>query len=168
MTILPITLNKYILHDNHAELILVHERIGEIVTLIDLEDVEKCRNISWVYNAQTGYVQALHNQKRLILQRFLMSTPEDKMTDHKNGDKLDNRKDNLRFVTPLQSQMNTKKIGVNYRKDLEKYRAYIKANGKHIALGVFDTYEEACKAREEAEIKYFGEFRRTSKFDFLK
>lgn len=29
---------------------------------------------------------------------------------------------------------------------------------KEIQLGRFDTYEEAVKAREQAEIKYFGEF----------
>jgi hypothetical protein len=143
MVILPITLNKYILYENHAEIILEHERLGEIKTLIDLEDVNKCRDYSWVYNAQTGYVQGRSNGKRNSLQRFIMDTPKDKITDHINGDKLDNRKANLRFVTPLQSQMNTKKIGVNFRQDLNKYRAYIIVNKKQIALGVFDTYEEA-------------------------
>lgn len=44
--------------------------------------------------------------------------------------------------------------GVSFAKD-GQYRAYIYVNRKQIHLGVFDTLEEAAKARRVAEIKYF-------------
>jgi hypothetical protein len=165
---LPITLNNYIVYDDYAILLLEHKRLGTIESYIDIEDIDKCRNIYWTYNSQTGYVEGGKRDKKYSLQRFVMNTPKDMITDHIDGNKLNNRKSNLRFVTPLQSQYNTNKIGVNYRKDINKYRAYIVVNGTQKSLGVFNTYEEACLARKEAEEKYFGEFRRTSKFDFLK
>lgn len=167
--VLPITLNEYVLHDDYAEMVVVHsaKNTGEqtiVRVKVDLDDVDRLRSIPWFYNMQSGYIQT----KKLGLQRFIMSTPKNKITDHINGDKFDNRKSNLRIVTPLQSQMNTNRIGVGYRKDTKKYRAYAAQNSKHISLGVYDTYEEACKAREQYEIENYGEFRRKDKFDFLR
>lgn len=46
--------------------------------------------------------------------------------------------------------------GVSYRKDRNKYRAYIKFQGKDIFLGNYDDIEDAIKARKCAEEKYFG------------
>lgn len=45
--------------------------------------------------------------------------------------------------------------GVSYRKDRNKYRAYIKFQKKNISLGNYDTLEEAAKARRKAEEEYF-------------
>jgi hypothetical protein len=50
-------------------------------------------------------------------------------------------------------------IGVCWNKREEKWVAQIMLNNKNIHLGRFDDLEEACEARKEAEIKYFGEFR---------
>lgn len=49
-----------------------------------------------------------------------------------------------------------------------KYRAYITVHKKTIGLGQYDTFEDAVKARLEAEIEYFGEYRGcNSKFSYL-
>lgn len=159
MSILEITRNKYILHDDYAEMIIISNE-EEFRSKVDLDDIKRLRDIPWWYNRQTGYVQT----KRLSLQRYVMNTPKKQITDHINGDKLDNRKCNLRFVTPLQSQMNTKRVGVGYRKTTGKYRAYVNRDRKYISLGEYKTYEEACEAREKYEIEHFGEFRRIDKF----
>jgi hypothetical protein len=45
--------------------------------------------------------------------------------------------------------------GVSYVKRLNKYRAYINLGGKQKYLGVYETIEEASKAREQAEEKYY-------------
>lgn len=45
--------------------------------------------------------------------------------------------------------------GVSYVKRLKKYRAYINLGGKQEYLGVYESLEEAEKARKEAEEKYF-------------
>ena len=49
--------------------------------------------------------------------------------------------------------------GVGFHKQRNKWRARIMVDNKDISLGLYDTIEEAIKARKEAEIKYFGEFR---------
>lgn len=43
-----------------------------------------------------------------------------------------------------------------------RWRAQIKARGKRIHIGVFNTAEEAGAAYRAASIKYFGEFARAS------
>lgn len=45
--------------------------------------------------------------------------------------------------------------GISYRKDTKKYIAYINKAGKRYRLGNFSTLEEAIKAREKAEKKYY-------------
>jgi hypothetical protein len=90
--------------------------------------------------------------------------------DHINGDKLDNRLENLRVATNSQNQCNnrvrkdssSKFKGVYYSKSKHKYRAHIYANGKSIHLGFYTDPLEAAKAYDQAAIHYFGEFARTN------
>lgn len=48
------------------------------------------------------------------------------------------------------------RTGVRFHKDRNKWVAYITHEGKSRGLGYFETFEDAVKAREEAELKYFG------------
>ena|SRR5690625_179208 len=45
--------------------------------------------------------------------------------------------------------------GVTYDKQRKKWRAYIGFKGKQISLGYFDNVEDAVKARQDAEEKYY-------------
>ena len=45
----------------------------------------------------------------------------------------------------------------------DKWRVKITVNKKEKHLGVFDTFDEAVKARELAEIKYYKEFTNSKK-----
>lgn len=81
--------------------------------------------------------------------------------DHINGDKQDNRIENLRLSTPLENMRNRGKnenntTGYNgvYLSSSGRYRARIKINGKLIGLGTFDTVELAAAARKSANEKY--------------
>lgn len=86
--------------------------------------------------------------------------------DHINRDPLDNRRCNLRICTHRQNILNSSKsknntsgfVGVYWTKDREKWKAYIKINGKQIGLGRFSDVKEAAMAYNNAAIKYFGEF----------
>ena len=72
-----------------------------------------------------------------------------------------------RVCTQHQNCMNQNKrsnntsgyTGVLWDKAKNKWMARIKVNYKQIFLGYYDTLEEAIKVREQAEIRYFGEYR---------
>lgn len=78
--------------------------------------------------------------------------------DHVNGDKLDNRRENLRFVTHSANLFNSgrhradRTRGTNYVKRLGKWRAYIKINHIQRYLGLFSTeaatHERYLKEKE--------------------
>ena len=81
---------------------------------------------------------------------------------------LDNRINNIRLATNNQNGKNLKiksnnksgYSGVFFDKDNNKWRANIKVNYKQIYLGRFNLIEDAILARKNAEIKYYGEWRR--------
>ena len=158
--------NEIVLHDDYAEIILYDMNSNEKArALIDLDDVHKVKEYKWCLDGY-GYVRG-GKEKKIQLHRFVMNCPDDMVVDHINLNPLDNRKMNLRICTKQQNEMNrplrnnnTSGItGVSLHKQTNKWRAYIEYNQKYIHLGLFDTKEDAVKAREQAEIKYFGEYR---------
>jgi HNH endonuclease/AP2 domain len=86
--------------------------------------------------------------------------------DHINGDRLDNRLENLRLATDLQNMHNCPKTsrnksgykGVHWDKWRNSWRATIRVNGKSIKLGRFDDPALAHKAYCAAADRYFKEF----------
>ena len=133
----------------------------------DLEDYDKIKDYCWYMN-QNGYIMTHipDTKKGLFLHRLIMNPPDKMYIDHINHNKIDNRKQNLRIVTMYQNNLNKGTLnsntsgitGVYYRKDHEKWEAYITANKKRMSLGEFINKEDAIKARKEAEEKYFGEY----------
>lgn len=86
--------------------------------------------------------------------------------DHINGDRDDNRIDNLRLATPAQSSGNmVKKVsaskvlkGASYRPQTGRWRSSIKIGGRNTHLGIFDTEQEAHEAYRDASLRIHGEF----------
>lgn len=126
---------------------------------------DKVSKHSWCPDVH-GYFVATINKKRVILHRFLLDLEDkQKQVDHINGDKSDNTLANLRICTPSQNGKNIKKktsntsgqAGVSLRKS-GKWRARIVVDRKEINLGMFNTFEQAKKARIRAEKKYYKEF----------
>jgi hypothetical protein len=119
-----------------------------------------------------GYVGILIDGKRYHAHRIAWALhngawPDDQI-DHINGNKLDNRIDNLRPATNSQNGKNLKlsiantsgHTGVTWCKTLEKWRAVIKVDGKQINCGRYACKNDAINARKSVEIKYFGEWSR--------
>jgi len=84
------------------------------------------------------------------------------MVDHKNQDKLDNRKYNLRKTTKSKNAMNAKLNsnnksgykGIYWYKQSNKWGAQIMLNYTCYHLGYFDTINDAIRARKVGEQKY--------------
>ena len=100
------------------------------------------------------------------MHRMINNTPEGFDTDHISGNKLDNRKSNLRTATRSENVCNRKVRpdsstgvkGVRFHKQHKRYQARITKNKKQIHLGYFSTPETAHAAYCEAAKKLQGEF----------
>lgn len=78
------------------------------------------------------------------------------VVDHINEDKLDNRLENLQVITArenvvksLKGNGTSKHVGVCWRKDSKKWRAYIHIDGKRVSLGSFTCEIEASNAYQK-------------------
>lgn len=83
--------------------------------------------------------------------------------DHINGNRQDNRIENMRAVTRSENMRNTSLssrntsgfIGVSYRKTANKWQATIRdMSGKRLSLGYFAELQEAAAVRKAAEAKF--------------
>ena len=94
--------------------------------------------------------------------------PLENLVDHKYGDGSNNEIKNLRLANNsengsnrvnLPSNNTSGVIGVVWNKQVKKWKAQIWVNKVYKYLGYFTNKEDAIKARKEAEIKYYGDFR---------
>jgi hypothetical protein len=125
---------------------------------VDRADSKYLLGKTWYINS-SGYLMTRINRKQQIfLHRLIMMESGNGDIDHKNMDKLDNRRENLRWVTRSQNMMNNNSKGVSFDKARNKWAPHIMINYKKIYLGRFDTFEEATSKRKEAVRQYFGEY----------
>lgn len=136
-------------------------------TIIDEEDAKFLfgKKLS---ESTNGYARININSKKLTLHRFLMKAREGVFVDHINGNKLDNRRSNLRFCSKSQNGMNRPKPlwkkapsvfkGVGWLKKNKRWRATIQLNGKQTHIGCFDSDISAARAYDIAAKKMFGKF----------
>lgn len=124
-------------------------------TIIDDEDFELFNQFKWFAHEERGRTYVISDTRRkgkrvvLYLHRILNGTPKHLITDHINGDTLDNRKSNLRSATNRQNTQNrhhnttSKYPGVHYKKQTGRWCASIRIEGKKVHLGYTDTEEGA-------------------------
>jgi len=137
------------------------------VALVDDDDFEELSKHKWYPNTR-GYAWANIRGKNTLMHRLLMGDIGKRQVDHINGNKLDNRKSNIRPCTQSENNANTGKNkkntsgyrGVIYRKDICLWRAYLGLNGERISLGHYETPQAAARAYYAAARVAFGEFAR--------
>lgn len=155
------------------ESFIIVEAANDFEFLISPEDYDLIRDHRWFNNDGRGYLSGSGGKYRYkYLHRVIadrMGLDMSKQIDHINGIKHDNRRENLRSATNTQNQHNVGRNskntsgfkGVSWCKANNKWRAYIKINGKPKYLGVFETPELAHEAYKQAAIKHHGEFANT-------
>ena len=98
------------------------------------------------------------------MHRLVMGDPIGLHVDHINGDRLDNRKSNLRTATPSQNLANrAQRAGKKFKGTSAlggKFKAYGSVKNKTINLGTFVTEEAAAAAYDAWAIETHGEFAR--------
>jgi hypothetical protein len=113
---------------------------------------------------QTGIQGKYFKNHRLIFLMHHGYLPD--LIDHIDGNRLNNKIENLRPATRSQNLFNSMKSksnksgvkGVSWRESMKKYRARLYANKKTYELGHFEKLEDAEKAIIEARKKHHGEF----------
>lgn len=155
---------------------------GKCKVWISDEDAD-LRDIRWSVS-KTGYAAhkghgSLH---RIILERVLgrkLVKPE--RADHKDRNRLNCQRDNMRLSTPSQSCANISQHtgnksgykGVYFEKRQRKWIANITHEKKHYHIGTFETAEEAAEAYNKKSRELFGEFAapadsKTTRYDSTK
>jgi hypothetical protein len=146
---------------------------GQFV-LVDEEDYKNLNQFKWycsfygyavrnihVYPGQSGWRPTMMHRIILGLSRY-----DKRVIDHINGNKLDNRKENLRICTQAQNAMNARRAitnksgfkGVSWDKQRGKWKAYLSIKNKQKLLGRFIDKVNAAKAYNKAAKYYRGEF----------
>ena len=140
------------------------------VVLIDDVDLPLLTNYHWNLS-HYGYVVRYEGSSRNKTQRtiFLHHTilQTSGRIDHKNRNKLDNQRKNLRPATGAQNAQNRAKFngtsrfkGVFWFKRDSRWAAQVKINGRSTHLGYFVDEVKAARAYDQAALLHFGEFAR--------
>ena len=148
------------------------------IAIVDNEDYEHLMQWKWCC-ANNGYaVRSRHKAEapgssmilmhRMVLERAIGPCPEGMRTDHRDMDKLNNRRSNLRWCTRVQNHMNKGLYrnnssgykGVSWDRPRGKWIAQIMENYCHRHLGRFDSPEAAARAYDKAALARDPEFAR--------
>lgn len=142
------------------------------VAFVDEEDFDRVNEFSWhsVLIGGNHYARRYVNgeQKNQYLHHFVMGVADGRIVDHKNGDGMDNRKENLRFATHSQNMRNQRTPknnrsgvkGVHFDRQTGKWRASLSVDRKFVCLGRHETIEEAESAVRVGRQQHHGEFAR--------
>lgn len=132
--------------------------------LVDITDVPRVQEISWTIDPR-GYVvgRPAGSKSSVTMHRWL--EPAFAMVDHRNRDRLDNRRANLRECTQAENSRNTV-LAVNNTSGAKgvtptpsgAWRARIWVDRKELHIGTFPTRESAQAAYDAKALELHGAF----------
>src|SRR3990167_558613 len=138
--------------------------------LVDDIDFKYLNQFKWCcYKDRSGgwYVQRRNGKTTMYMNRSINNARKGVVVDHKNGNGLDNQRENSRICTIAENVRNRRGLnknnksgfrGVCWSKSHKSWQVEIRLNKKAIWLGRFKSLIKASKKYDEAAIKYFGEF----------
>ncbi len=139
---------------------------SERTTKVDPSVFNWIRMFRWTVG-KSPYVSACIDGESVRLHRLvsgLRSASRKWEPDHLNGDKLDNRKANLRVGGRPENARNKNKLtgcssryrGVTYQRNARKWAAQLHVSGERCYLGLFFNEEDAARAYDRAAVARYG------------
>lgn len=128
--------------------------------LVDDEDYAWLNQWRWALHTE-GYVQRTQRHRGarslILMHRLIMGEPPEQV-DHEDGNRLNNRRDNLRVVSSSGNQQNSRPSfvagsgyrNVYWRSKRRKYQVVLKVNGKGVHVGMFTDLDDAVAAARQA------------------
>lgn len=147
--------------------------------LVDDKHYDLLSRLSWhaKYNHSTYYAATYINTRRrnpdgrwryyeVMMQNLIMPPHGNYLIDHRDGNGLNNQESNLRYANRTQNGANRRiasnnvsgYVGVHWCNTINKWVSRIRVRQKTINLGSYDDVTEAARVRDQAAIRYFGEF----------
>lgn len=148
----------------------LHGRSGVFYgwAIIDLCDIDRVKNIAWTIDSR-GYVagRPSGSKSSVTLHRWILICGDSEVNtvDHADGNKLNNKRSNLRQCSQAENARNTK-LAKNNSSGFKgvsldvngKWRARIWKDRKEIRIGTFSNIEDAVAAYDKAALELHGEF----------
>lgn len=156
--------------ETNGDITILNDRV-----IIDTKNLELILSYKRYVAVNSGdYPYMNWKGRELFLHRLIVGLPQcyDPITklisDHINGKRCECLESNLRIIkheyNPINCttyKNNTSGIkGLSWNKDRKKWQVTLNYNKEQHYLGLYTDKEEAIKVRKEAELKYFGEYRR--------
>lgn len=121
------------------------------------------------YAVRCSWVRGTGRGRMILMHREILGLNRGGQVDHKNGNRLDNRRGNLRICGNSEQRWNSRKPknntsgykGVHLHKDSGMWRAQVAVNGRRVQVGYFRTARSAKIARNKAAKKLHGKFFKT-------
>lgn len=128
--------------------------------LVDDEDYEWISQWKWYYH----YGYAIRRTEGIRMHRVITNCPDNKIVDHINHNKLDNRRGNLRICDYSTNNHNVGRRkdntsgvrGVTYKESKKLWVVRLQLAGRRMYIGSFKKWEDAKQCRESAEKRYLS------------
>lgn len=136
-----------------------------VYAIVDEADYEELSKHKWTLKGD-GYAHRgtpRPERKWILMHRQIMQPDQAMQVDHINGNRLDNRRSNLRICTHAQNRMNQAKQSRNTSgyKGVDRYQnKYWRVRVRTKTVGYFKTLTEAIEAYNVAATETFGEYAR--------
>jgi hypothetical protein len=137
--------------------------------IVDAADFPELNKYKWAVTGRAGQYYACRRDaesgKMVLMHRQIMQPAPGEVTDHKNGYRLDNRRENLRNCPSKENSWNRRGQGARsgfrgvwYSAERKKYVAGIVIDGKPVYLGWYDDPVEAAHVRDRKALDVHGPY----------
>jgi hypothetical protein len=135
--------------------------------IVDDDTYMWAKHFNWTINS-AGYACIRQSKQTVFLHKIIMDAGVEQIVDHKDRNKLNCLRLNLRPATHSENTINSdyglrgksRFRGVDQDKRSGKWRAYIQKNKVRKYLGMHETEIEAAQAYNDAAKDLHGEFAR--------